>query len=148
MLVRFIRRRLPLPLLGVHRFRWRTCTICLRRVLGVMYDFGSGGWSPIRQRILLVEDNLVSFLISGRIGVFRKGDLVPKQCAQCPHHTRHKAWTHSCGLAKRPRAGLPSGILSILTGVSLIHSRMMSCMKLQGASVFTEPGAACDLETL
>lgn len=44
-------------------------------------------------------------------------------------------------------AGLPSAILSTLTGFDLIVSRMMSYMNDLGALVLIDPEEACDRET-
>jgi len=44
--------------------------------------------------------------------------------------------------------GEASDTLSILTGWVLIHDRNMSCTSDLVADVFSEPGSACDRDTL
>lgn len=50
--------------------------------------------------------------------------------------------------ASNDRAGEFSDILSILTGCVLIHERKTSWTSARFADVFSEPGKACDLDTL
>jgi hypothetical protein len=52
------------------------------------------------------------------------------------------------GLFTARRAGEPSGILSIRTGLVLMCSLTISYMKLQGALVLMDPPSACERETL
>lgn len=54
--------------------------------------------------------------------------------------------THVCSFSNNFFAGLPSFTFAILTGFTLIHSRITSCTNVRGALVLIEPGTACERE--
>ena len=57
-------------------------------------------------------------------------------------------YTHVISLLSIFLAGLPSGILSILTGFAFTYSRKMSKMNDLGALVLIEPDTAWERETV
>ena len=104
----------------------------------------SGQRAPIDSGIDLVEDDLFSSLKFAHILV---GSKIDRVSAHQHHPAKAATKTHVMGFSISRRAGLPSAILSILTGCVLMCSRIVSNMKLRGAFVLILPCEAWDRET-